>query len=171
MKTSQTQIKALMARERFSPTAYKDGERNGVQLYSIGYGHQIQPAEQALKRQTITKDKGMQLFQADLKPLEIQLSTVKYPLNQNQFDGLVSFGYNCGSAALSKCISIWNTTKRIDLVQQKMNEYIHTTKNDVKVVLPELENRRAFEIAFMNKPVAVPVLAILAASAAFYFLS
>ena len=61
MKTSLSAINALKARETFSPKAYPDGMVNGVQMHSIGYGHQIQPNQLSLLTATITVDKGTQL--------------------------------------------------------------------------------------------------------------
>jgi len=49
----------------------------------------------------ITEEKAEQLLAADLIKFEKVVSTlITVPLNQNQFDALVSFAYNCGEGAL-----------------------------------------------------------------------
>ena len=51
----------------------------------------------------ITKEEGDRLFDRDLIQFEnAVMDLVEVPLNQNQFDALVSFTYNCGISALQK---------------------------------------------------------------------
>src|SRR5688572_28060470 len=51
----------------------------------------------------ITEEQGERMFAKELALYEDAIERlVKVPLNQNRFDALVSFTYNCGIGALSK---------------------------------------------------------------------
>ncbi len=84
--------------------AKPDGkDRKGNQLYSIGYGHQIQPNERELLIETITPEKALQLFQKDIESMRKQLnSLIKVPINKNQQLALLSLRYNIGPDAFAK---------------------------------------------------------------------
>jgi lysozyme len=84
--------------------AKPDGrDKNGNQLYSIGYGHQIQPNEKELLIETITEEKALQLFQKDIESMRKQLnSLIKVPINKNQQLALLSLRYNIGPDAFAK---------------------------------------------------------------------
>jgi lysozyme len=63
---------------------------------TIGYGHKILPGEDF--KNGITEDEAMELFKKDIaERIKIVNGLVKVPLNQNQFDALVSYVYNTGS--------------------------------------------------------------------------
>ena len=84
--------------------AKPDGrDKNGNQLYSIGYGHQIQPNEKELLIETITEEKALQLFQKDIESMRKQLnSLIKVPINKNQQLAILSLRYNIGPDAFAK---------------------------------------------------------------------
>lgn len=84
--------------------AKPDGkDKNGKQLYSIGYGHQIQPNELELMTETITEEKALQLFVKDIESMRKQLnSLIKVPINKNQQLALLSLRYNIGPDAFAK---------------------------------------------------------------------
>ncbi len=78
-------------------------DKNGNQLYSIGYGHQIQPNEKNLLIETITEQKALELFQKDIESMRKQLnSLIKVPINKNQQLALLSLRYNIGPDAFAK---------------------------------------------------------------------
>jgi len=81
--------------------AKPDGkDKKGNQLYSIGYGHQIQPNERELLIQTITEQKALELFQKDIESMRKQLNgLIKVPINKNQQLALLSLRYNIGPEA------------------------------------------------------------------------
>jgi len=88
-------ITALKRFEGKSLKSYPDppGQKN---LYSIGYGHQIQANEPELFY-GITDQKAESLLVKDLaKFIAVVNDTIKAPVNQNQFDALVSLAYNIG---------------------------------------------------------------------------
>jgi lysozyme len=68
--------------------------------WTIGYGH----TDGVKKGMTITKPQAKLLLQNDLVFFSQMVSelTSGVELNQNQFDALVSFAFNCGVANLKK---------------------------------------------------------------------
>ena len=68
--------------------------------WTIGYGH----TDGVKKGMTITKPQAKLLLQNDLVVFSQMVSelTSGVELNQNQFDALVSFAFNCGVANLKK---------------------------------------------------------------------
>ena len=81
--------------------AVPDGkDKKGNQLFSIGYGHQIQPNEIELMTQTITEEKALELFAKDIEAIRKQMnSLIKVPINKNQQLALLSLRYNIGGEA------------------------------------------------------------------------
>lgn len=76
-------------------TAYKCP--SGV--WTIGWGHTAGVKE----GDVITQEQAEQLFLKDMKIYESHVNKlVAHKLNQNQFDALVSFCYNCGAGNLQK---------------------------------------------------------------------
>jgi GH24 family phage-related lysozyme (muramidase) len=81
--------------------AVPDGkDKKGNQLFSIGYGHQIQPNEIELMTETITPEKALELFAKDVEAIRKQMnSLIKVPINKNQQLALLSLRYNIGGEA------------------------------------------------------------------------
>ena len=89
MKTSQRGIELIKKYEGLSLTAYKCP----AGVLTIGYGHTktVKPG------MSINKEMAELLLKEDLIPVENAIRRhVKVQLNQNQFDALASFIYNCG---------------------------------------------------------------------------
>ncbi len=81
------------ALEHFAARAYPDGRGH----FSIGYGHQIRANEQPLLTATITREQAIALLLADVPRFAAAIaSAVKVPLNEREFEALVSFCYNVG---------------------------------------------------------------------------
>ena len=80
--------------------AYDDG----VGVWTIGFGTTKYPNGIRVKKgDTCTLDQAKAYMQNDLKSFEQTVNnTVKVPLNQNQFDALVSLAYNIGASAFSQ---------------------------------------------------------------------
>lgn len=77
--------------------AYDDG----VGVWTIGYGTTKYPNGIRVKKgDTCTLEQAKSYMQHDLKKFEQTVnSAVNVPINQNQFDALVSLAYNIGSTA------------------------------------------------------------------------
>lgn len=100
MKTSKKGIDLIKSFEGCRLTAYKAVPSE--QYYTIGYGHygpDVSPGT------TITQDQAEILLGADLRKYEQAVDKIPIQLNQNQYDALVSFAYNCGIGNLNKLVS------------------------------------------------------------------
>ena len=79
--------------EGVSNKAYKDSKG----LWTIGVGHLIKPNEPHLFDAVLTDEQVEELFKSDLKWCEDTIaSSVRVPLNQNQYDALYSLCFNIG---------------------------------------------------------------------------
>ena len=80
--------------------AYDDG----VGVWTIGFGTTIYPNGIRVKKGDICTEAQAKAYMAhDLKKFESTVnSAVTVPINQNQFDALVSLAYNIGTGAFSK---------------------------------------------------------------------
>ena len=91
-KTSQKGIDLIKEFEGFRARAYLCP----ANVLTIGYGH----TKTCRQGQVISTTKGEELLKEDLKRFENAVNVlVKVPLNQNQFDALVSFAFNVGVGA------------------------------------------------------------------------
>ncbi|MGE8535160.1 MAG: lysozyme [Chryseobacterium sp.] len=137
MKTSQKGINLIVSFEGFSAKPYLDS----AGIPTIGYGNTYYPGGKkvTMKDPAITKEKGVELFAAVLPTYEkIVNSKVKVPLNQNQFDALVSHAYNTGGSdglfslinkrADDSEIRNWFTTKYITAAGKVLNGLIRRRK-------------------------------------------
>jgi len=115
-------------------------------MYSIGYGHQIQPNERYLLTAVLSVQDALNLFRTNLSPIEAIInSKSENDLTQDQFDALVDFGFNCGDGALANIISTWNATGDPEQVADRMELYNKTRTNGVLTVSDALKARRATE--------------------------
>ena len=80
--------------------AYDDG----VGVWTIGFGTTIYPNGIKVKKgETCTEAQAKSYMAHDLKKFEQAVNgAVNIPLNQNQFDALVSLAYNIGTGAFNK---------------------------------------------------------------------
>lgn len=94
MKTSQRGINLIKQFEGLRLTAY----RCPAGVYTIGYGH-----TKGVKRgMTITDEDATNYLTTDLRNSEKAVERYDgiYHWNQNEFDALVSFTFNCGATNL-----------------------------------------------------------------------
>ena len=94
MKTSQRGINLIKQFEGVRLTAYKCP----AGVYTIGYGH-TRGVKRGMK---ITEEEASVYLTADLLNSEkaVERYDSVYHWNQNEFDALVSFTFNCGAANL-----------------------------------------------------------------------
>ncbi|MDN5642883.1 MAG: lysozyme [Acinetobacter sp.] len=96
MKTSNLGINLVCGFEGLRLKAYDDG----VGVWTIGYGTTVINGVKVKKGDTCTAEQAKSYMAQDLKKFESAVNTaVKVPLNQNQFDALVSLTYNIGIGA------------------------------------------------------------------------
>ena len=85
--------------EGFSSKIYLDS----AGLKTIGFGHLLPPHEISHFRNGINEADAVTLLKKDVAIAEQAVSRlITSPINQNQFDSLVSFTFNLGSAALQR---------------------------------------------------------------------
>src|SRR5690606_15582818 len=120
--------------------AYDDG----VGVWTIGYGTTKYPGGVRVKKGDVcTLDQAKAYMQHDLKKFEQTVnSTVKVPVNQNQFDALVSLAYNIGPTAFEESTLV----KRLNEKNYKAAaEQFDLWVNARGKRLQGLVNRRAIE--------------------------
>jgi lysozyme len=92
-------LKLIKSFEGFSNTIYLDEAR----LQTIGFGHLILPHEKSFFKNGLSISEAESLLKKDLAIAENAVARlIKIPLNNKQFDALVSFTFNVGAAALQR---------------------------------------------------------------------
>lgn len=137
-KISAKGLQLLKQFEGCRLTAYWD-----VNGYSIGYGHH---AKDITKGMTIDQKAADEFLKKDVAKFEKAVNALKYDFNQNQFDALVDFAYNCGAGNLLKLTA--NNTRSIQQISYKIPAYCKAGG----VRLMGLVRRRNAEQALFNTP-------------------
>jgi len=100
MKTSEKGIALIKRFEGLLLQAYR---LPSEAFYTIGYGHYGQDVAPDMR---ISRDEAEQLLRKDLTQFEAWVTQyTPFSLNQNQFDALVCFTYNCGPGSLQQLVS------------------------------------------------------------------
>lgn len=136
MKTSDKGLILIKSFEGFRGRAYKCP----AGVWTIGYGH---TGPEVKSGSVITEWQGGELLKKDVARFEKAIdNVVKVPLNQNQFDALVSFVFNIGEGAFGKStlLKLLNAKDYTGAAAQ----FPRWNKGGGKV-LPGLVNRRAAE--------------------------
>ena len=145
MKTSQVGVDLIKSFEGCKLTAYKCSA--GVN--TIGFGNTYYTNGNKVKLgDKITQDEANKLF-LDLLPKyeKTVLNNIKVPLNQNQFDALVSFCWNCGSSkTLFSMIN--NKHSEMNIVNWLCSHYI---MGGGKVLNGLVRRRKAEAVLFVKK--------------------
>ena len=152
MKTSESGIALIKRFEGLELESYQDS----AGVWTIGYGH----TETAGPNQQITAREAEELLKRDLKPREQAVDNItKVPLNQNEFDALVSFVYNVGITAYqgSTARRRLNAGDRIGAAEA-LTWWNKATVNGVLREVTGLTRRRAAERALFLTPVNPPIV-------------
>ena len=94
MKSSELLINKIIEFEGCKLTAYKCP----AGVWTIGVGH----TKGVKQGQTITEAQAMSLLKGDLLPCENYVNNLGVCKTQGQFDALVDFSFNLGTAALGR---------------------------------------------------------------------
>lgn len=135
MNISETGIQLIKKFEGCSLNAYKCP----AGIWTIGYGHTLGVKE----GQTITKEQAEIFLKQDIRSFELTVNNlVNVPLNQGQFDALVSFCYNLGSGNLknSTLLKLLNKKNYIGAAEQ-FDRWVYASGKK----LPGLVKRRTAE--------------------------
>lgn len=146
MKISQNGLNLIKQFEGCRLEAYKAVASEAY--YTIGYGHY---GPDVKKTMIISQAQADRYLEQDIVKFENYVNqTVKTSLNQNQFDALVSFTYNCGAGNLKKLVEGRNLTQIADalllythsggkelpgLVKRRKAERELFIKRDVKIII------------------------------------
>lgn len=113
MKTGSKGINLIKEFEGCRLAAYKCP----AGVWTIGYGHTGSDVFSGL---SITHERAEELLKKDLEKYEEYVEKyVSFPMNQNQFDALVSFTYNCGAGNLQQLVK----GRDADTVAEKLRLY------------------------------------------------
>lgn len=172
MRTSKKGVNFIKGFEGLELEAYMDI----AGVWTIGYGHTSEALVKSVMQQIVglplkpfeyrhffaqdgkivtTKELAEDLLRQDLKPRERAVrDLVSVPLNQNEFDALVSFVYNIGAEAFRKSTARkrLNRGDRIGAAEA-MTWWNKATIDGVKREVLGLTRRRAAEKALFLKPV------------------
>lgn len=150
MEISQSGIDLIKKFEGLELQAYKPVEAE--KYFTIGYGHYGADVQE---HQVITEAQAEAYLKSDLATSVSGVnSLVNVPLNQNEFDALVSFAYNCGFQAL-KGSSLLADIQASNFAGASLEfgKWIHGAGG---VILQGLVSRREAEKELFLKPVPVP---------------
>lgn len=143
-------IDLILSSEGWRSEIYNDEGNHAT----IGYGHKIHDgprdgSEPEEFRRGISKERGKELFQADLDRFEAGVrALVKVPINQGQFDALTSLGYNIGLRALKESTALKELNQgNYDAVPEQFRRWAYV--NGEFVV--GLAERREREILLWNQ--------------------
>ena len=153
MKISQNGVDLIKRFEGLELEAYQDV----AGIWTIGYGHTGPDVTPGMR---ITEQEAEDLLKKDLKPREDAVGRlVKVPLNQNEFDALVSFVYNVGEANFKKSTarSRLNSGDRAGAAEA-LTWFNKATIGGVLREVAGLTRRRAAERALFLEPVNPPIV-------------
>ncbi len=144
MKTSQRGIDLIKNFESLQLRVYVDP----VGIPTIGYGH---TNGVTMATRPIVVSQADRFLAEDIEEFEAGVTAaVKVPLNQNQFDALVSFAFNLGIGSLQRSTLLKHLNAR--KVAQAAAEFPRWNMAGGKA-LPGLTRRRAAEARLFNKPI------------------
>ena len=145
-KVSTAGIALICSFEGLKLKAYDDG----VGIWTIGFGTTIYPNGIKVKKgDTCTEAQAKAYMAHDLKKFESAVNNaVTVPINQNQFDALVSLAYNIGTGALKESTLL----KKLNEADYKgaAAQFNVWNKGGGKVI-QGLVNRRAVERKLFEK--------------------
>lgn len=146
MRISDNGLNLIKRFEGCKLTAYKPVQSET--FFTIGYGHYGPDVKAGMK---ITQEQADAYLRQDVSGAEnsVMKYDSKYHWNQNQFDALVSFTYNCGSGNLKTLLA--SGTRSISEISAKITAY---NKGANKKVLQGLVTRRNAEKELFDRKTA-----------------
>jgi lysozyme len=142
MAITESTLSTIIGFEGKRNKAYRDTQG----LWTIGVGHLIKPDEQHLINTVLTDEQVHTLLKHDLGWCDEAISTsVKVPLNQNQYDALYSLCFNIGAGGFKNS----SVVKRLNVGDYAGAADAILMWNKPPVLIP----RRQKEKALFLKPV------------------
>lgn len=124
----------------------------GIPTIGLGSTFYENGQKVSLKDSPITKEKAYELLQNVLGQFERSVDTfTRDDINQNQFDALVDFAYNCGAGNLkaSTLLKKVNENPNNPLIALEFKKWVKAGGKTLK----GLERRREAEIELYFKPI------------------
>jgi lysozyme len=147
MKISSAGISLIKSFEGLELHSYVDA----VGILTIGYGHTGPDVHAGM---TITEAQATDLLNKDLSSFEAAVTKlIAVPLNQNQFDALVSFTFNVGVGSLEVSTLRKRLNAHEDPNTVAQQELIKWCKGNNNQTLPGLLKRRKAEIVLFCKKI------------------
>ena len=135
MQTSENGLKFIASNEGFTAVPIGDF---GHQC--IGHGHDILSGESF--PDPITEDQAWTLLLSDVAKVDAAMKTAaEAGLNQNQWDAIADFTFECGAEALVQLLA-----HGVDQITAQLPRWVHAGGN----VLPGMVARRAKDVALFN---------------------
>lgn len=145
LTTSNTGIPFIAGFEGLRLVSYKD--LHGI--WTVGYGHTGVGIVAGL---AINQQQALKFLAEDLQTAERAVNSyVKTQLNQNQFDSMVDFTYNCGSGSLYKSDLLKNINAGLPVILKNFTDWDHVNG----IPNAGLLRRRTAEFGLYNKPVVL----------------
>ena len=133
-----------------------DAYRDPVGIWTIGVGHTGPDVRPGVR---ITRPRAMELLRRDLAGAEAEIRRlVKKPLNQAQWDALVSLVFNAGSAPLHGTLGRLLNAGDYKGAAGQFGRWVKGTQKGQLVTLPGLVRRRAAEEKMFTASAPVHVL-------------
>ena len=156
MKTSKNGLEFIMKWEGCLLKPYKDVGG----LRTIGVGHLIKPNEDFPDGVAITKERALEILAKDVELCEKAIKKdITVPLNQNQFDALVSFGFNCGYGIYARSnVGKAINASEFEKVPGCLMDWNRARINGLLQEVKGLTNRRKSEGELFSTPVEGTIL-------------
>lgn len=155
MKTSESGVELIKRFEGLELEAYQDI----AGVWTIGYGHTGSDVKPGMR---ISAREAEALLRRDLKPREDAVERLaSVPLNQHEFDALVSFVYNVGASAFqgSTARRRLNKGDRVGAADA-LTWWNKATVGGVLREVSGLTRRRAAERALFLTPANPPIVSV-----------
>lgn len=159
MSIANAGLELIKSFESCKLTAYKAVSTE--KYYTIGWGHYGPDVYEGM---TITQERADQLLAQDVAEFSGYVNnfskTNKIDLNQNQFDALVSFTYNVGTAWMSKSTIKTYLVNGIDQYTdaQITDAFLMWNKSGGQVLAGLTRRRKAEAALFLKKPASTSTL-------------
>lgn len=154
MEISKTGLDLIAEFEGLRLSAYPDPGTGG-EPWTIGYGTTIYPSGIKVRNgDLITKQTALDCLRHDATRFSNAVNRlVRVPVNQNQFDALVSFTYNLGEGALARSTLLKKLNEHdFSGAANEFDKWVYAGSN----ILPGLVRRRKAEKELFNRGVVTP---------------
>ena len=143
MKTSQLGLDLIKKYEGLRLISYK--ATPSEKYYTIGYGHY---GKDVLPEMSINQKQAEDLLRSDINFAEKAVNKLNKDFNQNQFDALVSFTYNCGTRNLRDLCK----DRTNDQIAEKITSYNKAGgKVLIGLVKRRLDEQKLFKSEIQNE--------------------